>query len=107
MRMIILDDHPLVRKGLEMVFEDVEDIEVQGFASNGDDALTMIEDKKPDLVLVDLKLQGEHGLNVIKKARKLHPTCKYVILTSYATEEEFTNAMECDVDGYILKEALP
>lgn len=108
MRIVVLDDHPMVRKGIEMIFELEDDIEIVGYASNMKEALSLIENKKPDIVLVDLRLAAESGLDLIREAREnsLLET-KYVILSSFATEEEIEKAMDLDVDGYILKEALP
>lgn len=107
MRVVIIDDHPLVRKGLEMVTSLEPDIELVGFASNGKEALELIQQSQPEVALVDLRLPGEHGLDIIKQARQIHPECKYVILSSYASKEEIRQAMLEKVDGYILKEALP
>ncbi len=107
MRIIIVDDHPLVRKGVEMVLGLESDIEFAGFASNGQEALELIATTDPEIVLVDLRLPGESGLDIIKKAREINSNCKYIILTSYVTKEEITRAMSLEVDGYILKEALP
>ena len=107
MRIVIVDDHPLVRQGIEMVTNLEEDIEVVGFASNGRDAVKLIEESSPDIALVDLRMPGEHGLDVVRKGQTVCPTCKYIILTSYVTEEDIREAMATKVDGYILKDALP
>lgn len=107
MKVIIVDDHFLVRKGVEIVANLEEDIEFVGSASNGKEALELIENTGPQVALVDLRLPGEHGLDIIKKARDLTRECKFIILTSYATEEEIRRAMKENVDGYVLKEALP
>ncbi len=107
MKILIVDDHPLVRKGLEMVTALEADIQVAGFASNGEEALDLIAKTDPDVVLVDLRLPGEHGLDIIRKARLVNTRAKYVILSSYASTEEIQQAMAEKVDGYILKEALP
>ncbi len=107
MRVIIIDDHPLVRKGVEMVISLESDIEFAGFASNGQEALELIAKTDPEIALVDLRLPGEHGLDIVKKAREINSNCKYIILTSYVTKEEILRAMSLEVDGYILKEALP
>ncbi|EEG78438.1 response regulator [Dethiobacter alkaliphilus] len=107
MRVIIIDDHPLVRKGLELVASLEEDFEICGFAANGLEAMEVLEKHSPDVALVDLRLPGEHGLDIIEKARSINSTCKYIVLTSYATKEEIKQAMALEVDGYILKETLP
>ena len=107
MRVIIIDDHPLVRKGVEMVAKLESDIDFVGYASNGKEALDLIARENPEVALVDLRMPGENGLDIIQKARALDGDCKYIILTSYATRDEILQAMTLDVDGYILKEALP
>lgn len=107
MRVVVIDDHPLVRKGVEMVLSLESDIELVGFASNAAEALEVIARSNPEIALVDLRMSGEHGLDIIKKAREINSVCKYIILTSYATPQEIHQAMALEVDGYILKEALP
>ncbi len=107
MKLIVVDDHPLVRQGIEMVTSLEEDIEVVGFAANGREAAALLEESRPDIALVDLRMPGEHGLEIVKKGRDISPVCKFIILTSYVTEEEIREAMISEVDGYILKDALP
>lgn len=107
MKVIIVDDHPLVKKGVEMVAALEEDIDIVGYAANGKEALELFEKVQPEVALVDLRLPGEYGLDIIKSTRAIANHCKYIVLTSYATEEDIRRAMEEEVDGYILKEALP
>lgn len=107
MRVIIIDDHPLVIKGVEMVAKLESDIDFVGYASNGREALDLIARENPEVALVDLRMPGESGLDIVKKARAINAECKYIILTSYATRDEIHRAMALEVDGYILKEALP
>ena len=107
MKVIVVDDHPLVRRGVEVVAGLEDDIELVGFASNGKEAEELLKNTRPHVALVDLRMPGEHGLDIVKKGRTFCPDCKFVILTSYATEEEIRDAMAIKVDGYILKEALP
>ena len=106
-KVIIIDDHPLVRKGIEMVFDTEEDINIVGSAGNGAEALQALREYGPHIALVDLRLSDEHGIDIIIKAKEQGLQCKYIVLTSYASEEEIRRAMENEVDGYILKEALP
>ena len=107
MKLIVVDDHPLVWKGLEMVMREEEDMEIVGFALNGKQALELIKKRKPDIALVDLKLSEEDGLDIIKQARKINSSCKYVILSTYVSKEDINRAIMEEVDGYILKEAYP
>lgn len=106
-KIFMIDDHPLVKQGVEAVIRLEEDLELIGHTSGIKEALEVIKEELPDIALVDLRLQGEHGLDLVKKGRQINDNTRYIILTSYATEEEIRRAMEEEVEGYILKEALP
>ncbi len=104
---VMVDDHPLVRQGIEGSLRLVDGIKLLGSSSNVQEALDLIAMYQPDVVLVDLKLNNEHGLDVVRNGRDLCQNSRYLILTSYANEEEILGALEEEVEGYILKEALP
>lgn len=105
MKIIIVDDHPLVRQGLASLISMEDDMELVGECSNVQEALLMIEEKKPDMAIIDLKLGKESGLDIVNSSKK--HKCKYVILTSSAAYIDFKKSEELNVDGYVLKEALP
>lgn len=107
MRIAIVDDHPLVRKGLVSILTLDGTMEVLGEATNSREALTLFRTEKPDLAIVDLRLGNESGLELIKEAKQQSITCKFVVLTSSTEEQDFERAKEIGVDGYVLKEALP
>ncbi|WP_342479649.1 response regulator transcription factor [Paenibacillus sp. FSL F4-0097] len=107
MKIVIVDDHPLVRRGLASVISMQPNVQFAGEATNGQEALLVIEETQPDLVLIDLKLADESGLDVIKTARARGIVSKFILLTSSASREDFLKAEEVLVDGYVLKEALP
>jgi len=107
MKIVIVDDHPLVRRGLAAVISMQPNVQFAGEATNGTEALRVFEEIQPDLVLIDLKLADESGLDVIKMARNNGITSKFILLTSSASREDFLKAEEVLVDGYVLKEALP
>ena len=104
---VMVDDHPLVRKGIEAALRLEDGLELIGCYQNSAEILKAIEEHHPDVALVDLKLNNEYGLDVVKAGRKFCPGTRFIILTSYASEEEIQSAMKEDVDGYVLKEALP
>lgn len=107
MNVIIIDNHALIRKGLQFIFSSDGTIHVLGEATNSKEALHLLKTVQPDIAIIDLNLGDEYGLNIIKEAYRLGLTCKFAILSSSITEEEFQKAKEMNVDGFLLKEALP
>lgn len=107
MKIVLIDDHPLVRKGLTAIFSLEKDLEILGEAANSREALLVLSSLQPDLTIVDLRLGDESGLDLIAEARRQGASCKFVVLTSSTDREDFTRAKEMEVDGYVLKEALP
>lgn len=107
MRIILVDDHPLVRKGLISVLSLEKDIEIIGEASNNEEAVKLINEKEPDLALIDLRLGEDNGLDIIEYFNKRKTQCKFLVLTSSSNEWDFKKAKDFGSHGYILKEALP
>ncbi|MBO8128218.1 MAG: response regulator transcription factor [Peptococcaceae bacterium] len=107
MKVVVVDDHLLVWEGIKAVFEPVEDFKLAGWASNGHEAEQLFAAAQPDIALVDLRLPGEYGIEIIKKVRSLAPGCRFVVLTTYGDAEDIKRALDAGVDGYLLKEALP
>lgn len=107
MQIVLVDDHPLVRRGLTAILSSDPAIDVTGEATNSKEALTLFQTAKPDLAIVDLRLASESGLDLIEEAKQQGSTCKFVVLTSSTEELYFKRAKEIGVDGYVLKEALP
>lgn len=107
MKIVIVDDHPLVCEGIKAVLEQEEDIELLGCARSGREAEQLFARFQPDVALVDLRLPGDYGLDIIKRVRPLAPCCRFIILTSFADQDDIKRTMEVGVHGYILKEALP
>lgn len=107
MRVVVVDDHPLVQRGVSAVLALAEDMELVAAASSGAEGLEILRSLQPDVALVDLKLPGEYGLDIIREGRKVAPRCRFIILTSYSEESDVRRAMAEKVEGYILKEALP
>lgn len=107
MKVVIIDDHPLIRKGLRSLFSLDKLMEVLGEATNRREALELLRAVKPDIAIVDLRLGEDSGLDLIMEASRLGITCKFVVLTSSTNEEDFNQAKAIGVAGYLLKEALP
>lgn len=107
MTVVLIDDHPLIRRGLNSLFSLNGSLEVLGEATNRREAIELLKAVKPDIAIVDLRLGEESGIELITEAIRVGIVCKFVILTSSTNEEDFKKAKEIGVAGYLLKEALP
>lgn len=106
MKILIVDDHPLVRKGISSALSFEENIEKILEASNIEEAMKLIQDEAPTLAIVDLYLGSQDGLEIVSNSKKIGAKIKFVILTSSIKKNDFMRAQEAGVDGYILKEAF-
>jgi len=106
MRVAIVDDHPLARKGIILILAENKRIEGITECSNVKEALGIIERDKTDVVMVDLKLGEEDGLEVVSKGKSMSPVTRFIILTSFISQSDFLRAEKIGVDGYILKDAM-
>ncbi len=107
MRIAIVDDHPVVREGVAQVLREEDDMQVVGTASSALEGVRLVEKENPDVVLVDLQMPGEGGLEMVRQARGLATSARFVILTAYASRGDVSAAVNEGVSGYILKDALP
>ena len=107
MKIVIIDDHPIVRKGLEQVLSLEEDFEVVGTAASCREGKELLMAQKPNVAIVDLRMPDGNGCDLIKSIKNQVPDCRFIILTSYAGENDISRALSEKIDGYILKEALP
>lgn len=107
MRLALIDDHPLVLQGMEAVIQRQPDMEVAAMANCGEIGIKLLKECQPDIALVDLRLPGEYGLDIIRKARQIVPQCRFIILTSYSDRADVKRAIAEKVEGYVLKEAMP
>lgn len=104
---MLVDDHPLLRKGLTQLIEDEDDLRVAGEASSGAEALEMAEKLDPDLIVLDLNMQGMDGLETLLRLRDNGVTAKIVMLTVSDTDEDVVQAITYGADGYLLKDMSP
>ncbi len=105
-KLIIADDHHIFRKGILSIVSEDADIEIIGEAANGDDALKLIEDKNPDIAILDIDMPGLSGLDVARKVKSQKLLTKIVILTIHKDKEYFDEALELDIKAYVLKESI-
>ncbi|TYS07396.1 response regulator transcription factor [Bacillus subtilis] len=107
MKIVIADDHHVVRKGLRFFFAIQGDIEVAGEAATGTEALRIIGETKPDLVLMDLSMPEMDGIQAIKKAVQQFPGVKIIVLTSYSDQDHVIPALQAGAKAYQLKDTEP
>lgn len=106
MKILIVDDHPLVRKGIVSILSFEEKFAKILEASNTEEAMALILTEEPTLAIVDLNLGNNDGLEIVSNSKNKGVKTKFVILTSSVRKDDFTRAMESGVNGYILKEAF-
>lgn len=103
-RVVVADDHTVVREGIRRVLEDDPDVTVVGEAATGGEALTIIEDSRPDVVLLDLGLPDITGLDVVRRLRKAGTRPRVLVLSMHDDDEYVLRAVRAGVDGYLLKD---
>jgi two-component system, NarL family, response regulator LiaR len=104
-RVLIVDDHPMVRTGLAQILEAYDELEVVGAAASGEEALALCDAAAPDVVLIDIKLPGIDGLESIRLLKQQHPNVQAVALTSYEDGQTVMAAVQAGARGYLLKTA--
>ncbi|UYZ21543.1 response regulator [Mesobacillus jeotgali] len=104
-RLMLVDDHAVLRDGLRNILSVEEDIEVVGEAVTGDDALLQVEKCNPDMILMDINMPMRNGVEVTGILKKKYPHIKVLVLTMHSHEEYFMSAIREGADGYLLKDA--
>ena len=106
-RVLIVDDHALVRMGIRRLLDDLPDIEVVAEAENGEKALAMVKVHQPDVVLLDMKMPGIDGWEVTRRLKKTHPQVNVIAVTALSTEPLPTRILQLGAMGYLTKESGP
>ncbi len=104
-RVLLVDDHVVVRQGLKALFADEADIEVIGEASNGREALEFLAQLEPDVVLMDISMPGLNGIEATRQIQQRHPGVKVVVLSMHANEEYVFQVLQAGASGYVLKQS--
>ena len=104
-RLVIVDDHPLVRRGLGELFAEETDIEVIDAVSDGQQAVATVLAEKPDVVLMDISMPGMDGIEATRRLLAIRPETRVVMLTSFSDHERVMEALDSGAVGYILKDA--
>ena len=106
-RVLVVDDHAVVREGLRGFLELQDDIEVAGEAADGDEAVEAAERLTPDVILMDLVMPNLDGLAAMRILRERLPTARVIVLTSFFDDEQLMPALRAGAAGYLLKNAPP
>jgi len=103
-KVLIVDDHALFRRGLAMVLENEKDIELVGEAGDGAEAITITTDKMPDVVIMDVGMPKRGGIEATSQIKELSPHTKVVMLTNHDEEADLYDSIKAGASGYLLKE---
>ncbi|CRK56281.1 putative two-component system response regulator [Alloactinosynnema sp. L-07] len=107
MRVVVVDDDPLVRAGLRMILGGAQDIDVVGEACDGHEAIQVVERESPQVVLMDIRMPRLDGLAAARRLRDLGTTARIIILTTFDTDETVVTALRHGVAGFLLKDTAP
>ena len=105
--LLLVDDHPMMRRGIRQMLELEDDLHIVGEASHGEEALTLIEPLKPDLVLLDNNMPQMNGIETLRRLRAMHYTGKVLLFTVSDAEDDIRDALRLDANGYLLKDMEP
>lgn len=105
-RILLVDDHAILREGLRALLSYYPDVEVVGEAEDGLQAIEYVESLSPDIVLMDIAMPGMNGLEATRRIRQKHPNVHVLILTQYEDQPYVLNLLRAGVSGYVLKRAL-
>ncbi|WP_158821699.1 response regulator transcription factor [Granulicella sp. S156] len=102
-KVLIVDDHPVVRFGLRTMLETEENIQVTGMAGSAKEALLEVQRIQPDVVLMDLRMPEMEGTEAIAELRRIQPDIRILVLTNYEADEDILRALQAGAMGYLLK----
>src|SRR6187551_3112797 len=106
-RLIIADDHPIVLEGLQGIFAVHDDVETVACCTGGAAAIEAVEQHQPDVLLLDLKMSGVSGLDVLRHLHGRNVECRTVVLTAAASDEEIAEALDLGAAGLVFKDSSP
>ena len=106
-RVLIVDDHAIVRRGLVSLLSTAEDLEIVGEADSGEAAIRQAAELSPDVILMDLSMPGTSGVDAMRQIRAADPDVRLLVLTSFGNRNWIMDAVEAGADGYLLKHSEP
>jgi DNA-binding NarL/FixJ family response regulator len=102
-RILVVDDHPVVRQGVRSILANHPDIEIVGEADSAVSLFTAIDSNPPDIVLLDIRMPGQNGIEITQRLKRERPNLKVILLTTYDEDEFLVGALRAGADGYLLK----
>ncbi|WP_343586447.1 response regulator transcription factor [Herbaspirillum sp.] len=104
-RIVLADDHALVRSGIKALLAAMPGVEVVGEAADGSEAIELIARLKPDLVILDIAMKGMNGLEALRRLRGDYPAARFLMLSMYGSEEYVMQALNAGANGYLFKDS--
>jgi DNA-binding NarL/FixJ family response regulator len=106
-RVVLADDHAVVRQGLSRLIGGFDEVELVGTAADGEEAVELAEREQPDVVLLDLQMPKLDGIGATRRIREVAPEARVVVLTAFSDREGIIDAFDAGATGYLLKDAEP
>ena len=106
-RVLIIDDHTIVRKGIRALLAEITDLEVVGEGADGQEAIALAARLNPDVILMDLGMPRLDGIEATRQIRARQPESRILVMTSFATDDKVLPAIKAGAQGYLLKESAP
>ncbi len=104
-RVLLVDDHPIVRQGVRSVLANHPDIQVVGEADGAAALFACLDSAKPDIILLDIRMPGPNGIEITQRLKREHPEIKIIVLSTYDDDEFLMGALRAGAEGYLLKSA--
>ena len=102
---VLVDDHDIVRTGLKTFLDMQPDMQVVGEAMNGDEAISIAREERPDVIVMDITMEGMDGLEATKRIKMISPECRILALTVHADKQHFFEMLSAGAEGYVTKQA--
>src|SRR5919199_28933 len=106
-RCLVVDDHSVLAEGLDILFGDLDDLELVGTVTNGEDALDAVRELQPEIVLMDVRLPGIDGVSAVKRIQQVVPGVQFVMFTAYGDKRLLSDAIAAGARGYVMKGSPP
>jgi two-component system, NarL family, response regulator YdfI len=106
-RCLVVDDHSVVRQGLDILFGELDDLELVGTVETGEEALEAVAKLNPEIVLMDVRLPGIDGVSAVKRIHQIAPSVKFVVFSAYGDKRLLSDAIAAGARGYVMKGSPP